>query len=381
MKDYNDKIKQKREEILRERQNFEKEKESYETMFKENKERLEKEIELLQKFKEIEINKNIKENEEHKLSELKDEYNSKEIKAEIERIKSLYNTKLTQIENKKKILEEEKEKFEKSKNDLNNNFEIKKMEIEQKKTELLKKNAEINERYNILKNKEMYLNDKYEDYQRIKAFVESKEKQNYQYEKDLELAAVRIQDYIKEIIEKEKKIKQKENDLLRIMHLENEQEKKIKNNINDIQQNETELNLRYQFLNTFSYRTPYINNNLDLYNNKNNSSRIPNINNNNYNTLINNNNLGLNTYNVNNAKETNGLGLNNFNIDNNEYNYNNYEKFNAEKYLKSFKERSERQKILYNRDYKPNGGHFDIAKEREYIAKNSRILDRNSKKY
>ena len=356
----NDSIKKKKEEIIKERQNFEKEKESWEAYFNEEKERVEKEIALLQKFKEMQINKNLKENEEHKLYELKDEYDSKDIKTETENIKSLYNIKLSQFENKKKILEEEKEKFEKYKNDMNNNLEVKKMEIEQKKFELLKKNAEISSRMNDLKNKENYLNDKYEDYQRIKAFVESKEKHNHQYEKDLKLAAARIQDYITEINEKEKKIKEKETDLLRIIHLEKEQQKKIENDINDIQQNKTELNLRYQFLNTFSYKNPNMNNYSDKNKTKNNIT-IPLVNDNNNNFV--NNNID-------------------FNKNNNYTNYNNYEKFNADKYLSSFKDRMEMRKRLYNQDYsRPNGGQFYIAKEREYITKNNRILDRNMKKY
>ncbi len=221
----NDSIKKKKEEIIKERQNFEKEKESWEAYFNEEKERVEIEIALLQKFKEMQINRNLKENEEHKLSELKDEYDSKDIKTETENIKSLYNIKLSQFENKKKILEEEKEKFEKYKNDMNNNLEVKKMEIEQKKFELLKKNAEISSRMNDLKNKENYLNDKYEDYQRIKAFVESKEKHNHQYEKDLKLAAARIQDYITEINEKEKKIKELNDEITSLKNIQKNIEK------------------------------------------------------------------------------------------------------------------------------------------------------------
>ena len=49
--DYNDKIKQKKEELIKERQSFEKEKETWEALFIEEKNRLEKEIELLQKYK------------------------------------------------------------------------------------------------------------------------------------------------------------------------------------------------------------------------------------------------------------------------------------------------------------------------------------------
>ena len=208
MTEYFEKLKQKKEDIMKERQNFEKEKETWEKLFIEEKTRLEKEIELLQNYKKIQLEKNNKSNEEKKLSQMQDEYYTKDIKVEVEHLKSLYNTKLSQIENKKNLLDEEKSKFEKFKSDMSNNLEIKKIEIEQKKFELLKQNSEINKRYNDIKTKDEYLNDKYDDYQRIKTIVEAKEKQNYRIEKDLTLAANRIEKSIQELNIKENLIEQ-----------------------------------------------------------------------------------------------------------------------------------------------------------------------------
>lgn len=361
MQEYNDKIKQKRDEILKERQKFQKEKDSWEQLFIEEKTRLEKEIQLLQKYKEIQINKNIKTNEEQKLSELKDEYDCKDIKTEIENIKSLYNTKLSKIENQKKILEEEKEKFEKYKDDMNNNLEVKKMEIEQKKLELLKQNSEINQRYNDLRNKEVYLKDKYEDYQKIKAFVEAKEKQNYQNERDLKLAAARIQDNIIEINKKEDLLEKQKTDLLRKIREAKEQQKKIENDKMNVEHEKTELNLRYQYLNTFSYRSPDLN-----YLNNNRNMSMPLINDNND---VTNNNIGFNNM------------YNDYGRNSSEYNYNNYERFNADKYINNVKNRIENGKRIYYHEYRPNGGKLDIAKEREYISKNNMTREKNIKKY
>ena len=356
--DYNDKIKQKKEELIKERQSFEKEKETWEALFIEEKNRLEKEIELLQKYKKNQIEKKIKINEEQKLSNLKDEYDCKDIKSEIENLKSIYNLKLSKITNEKKILEEEKEKFEKYKSDRNANLEIKKMEIEQNKLNLLKQNSEINKRYNDLRNKEAYLNDKYEDYQRIKNFVEMKENQNYQYEKDLKLAANRIQDNIKELNMKENLIEQQKTDLLKKSNFLKEQQKQLENDKLDIEQEKTELNLRYQYFDSFSYKTPNINYYQKSNINDNNDKINPNI---------------YNTY------EINEQGYNNYNYMNDNVNSysNNYEKFNAEKYLNGVKNRIENGKKIYYINYKPSDDKLDIAKEREYIRKSKIFLDKN----
>ena len=86
------------------------------------------------------------------------------------------------------------------------------------------------------------------------------------------------------------------------------------------------------------------------------------------NSDITNNNIGFNMY-------------NNYGRDSFEYNYNNYEKFNADKYINDVKNRIENGKRIYYHEYRPNGGKLDIAKEREYISKNNRTLDKKYSKY
>ena len=255
----NEIIKYKREQLIKDRENFEKEKESWEKMFTEEKAILEKEIELMQKYKKIKTEKNIKINEEQKLSDLKNEYDTKDIQSEIADLKSLFDKKLFNLESQRKLLEEEKKEFEKFKTDKNNNLEIKKMDLEQKKFELIKKNSEIVKRYNDIKYKEEYLKDKYEDYQRIKDFVEMKERQNFQYEKDLKQTNIRIQESIKEMAMREDMLEKENIGLLKKMHEAQEQKKIIENHKMDIEHKKAELNLRYKYLNTFSYKSPNMN--------------------------------------------------------------------------------------------------------------------------
>ena len=358
-----DAIKKQREEILKERQNFEQEKQSWNKLFLEQKSRLEKEIEIIQKFQKIQQAKNLKIREEQKLEEIKNDYDSKEIKAEIENIKSLYNIKLNQLENQKKILEEEKENFEKLKKDKNNSLQMSRMDIEQKKLELLKQNSEINKRYNDLRNKEYYLKEKYEDYRRIKDFVEMKENQNNKVERDLILASERIQQNIKEIEIRENLFEKERTDLLKKEYESNEQKKKLENDKLDLQQEEAEINLRYQNLSNFTYKNPNINN-VEKYN-----LTVPFLNENNN---LENTDKNFNSYSGNKNNYMDNRLRYGDKIENGSNYYNkNYEKFSAEKYLNALKDRIENGKRI---NY-PNLGafddknKFDIAKEREYIRK------------
>ena len=359
-------IKIKKEQFIKDRESFEKEKESWEKLFTEEKAILEKEIELMQKYKKMRMEKNIKKNEEKKLSDIKNEYDMKDIQLEITNLKSLYDKKLSNLEYQKKLLEEEKAQFEKFKTDKSNNLEIKKMDLEQKKFELMKKSSEIEKRYNDIKYKEEYLKDKYDDYQRIKDFVEMKEKQNDQFEKDLIKTNKRIEKSMQEININENKIEKDKIDLLRIMHENQERKKVIENHLMDIEHRKAELNLRYKFLNTFSYKNP----NENFFEKKQNYMTMPQGRlNENLNSIENKNeyDFNLNTFDY--GKE-NGRTYNN-----------NYEQFNADKYLKSVKNRIENGKRFFYEDYNPNDVKLDIANEKEYIRKNMVILNKNNKNY
>jgi len=101
------------EQVKNEKLNLIKEKEMWEKIFKEQNDRLDKEIELIQNIKKIKLSDNIESNELEKKKNLKCEYEQKDIKSEIENMKSLYNIKLSQLEIRKKNLEQEKNEFEK----------------------------------------------------------------------------------------------------------------------------------------------------------------------------------------------------------------------------------------------------------------------------
>jgi chromosome segregation ATPase len=355
MNEYIDKIKQSKEEILKERLAFQKEKEAWENSFNEEKSRLEKEIELFQKFKKMKEEEDIHSREQQKLEEMKDEYDCKDIQNEIENIKSQYEAKLEQIENKKKVLEDEKEVFEKYKTDMNNSMRSIKLDIEQKKIDLLKQNSEINKRYNDLRNKEVYINDKWNDYQKIKSIVETKEKQNFEYEKSLNLAASRMMKCLEEIKNQENLIEQKKTDYLKKMCEVKELQKKLEKDKMDIEQQKAEINLRYQNLITFTYKNP------NVFYEKPPISQTEN----------------LNLKNIDNNQDLKNTNYRGFNT----HNFNSFEKFNANKYLQSVKERIENGQKQYYPNDSYNNSKLNIGEERSYILKNNQKYDKNYNKY
>ena len=347
---FSDKIKQKKNEIFQERRDFQNEKESWEKLFSEQKKRLEEAIELLKQYNQEDEKQAIKSKEEEKKLQIQQNYKYKDIKSKIENLKNLYDIKLKNFTDKKKIFEEEKTKFENYKTEINNNIQIKKIEIEQKNLELLKKNSEIKQRYNNIKNKEMYLKDKYEDYLRIKNIVESKEKINIQYEKDLKLAAERILKYTDEINNKENYIQKEKAELLKKSNAVKEHQKRIEDTKLDIEHEKVELNLRYQNLNSFTYQSP----NMMFINN--------------YNYVNDDNKMNLDDNNTN-LEDYNDISYKNNNYDKNIIDNGGYKNFNANKYINAVKDRIENGKRINFNNYKMNENKFDIANERLYLQK------------
>ena len=340
---YKEQIKKKKEEIFQERQNFQKEKESWDQLFSEQKKRLEQVIELFKQYNQNKELKLLKLKEEEKISQLKENYKNKDIKFQINNLKNLYEAKLKVYTEKKNFFEKEKDEFEKYKEDINNNIEIKKLELEQKNLELIKLNSEINQRYNNIKNKEMYLKDKYEDYSRIKYIVESKEKNNIKNESDLKLAADRFNKYTDEIIKKENFIERENAFLLKKSEEVKEQQKILDEEKMNLEHEKTELNLRYQNLNSLSYQSP--------------------------NMFILNNNEQINMENNNDNNNYNDIDFSENNYDRKYIDEGNFNNFNANRYIRSVKDRIENGKRIHFNSYQISGKKFDIAKERLYIKK------------
>ena len=127
----------------------------------------------------------------------------------------------------------------------------------------------------------------------------------------------------------------------------------------DLEHEKTELNLRYQNLNSFSYQSPnmFMNNNEQI-----------NIGNNNdaYDTYLNNEN-----------------NFEKYNYDKKFIEEGNYSKFNANRYIKAVKDRIENGKRIRFDNYKINGNRkkFDIANERLYINKCKNELNKNKYEY
>ena len=119
----NGQFKKKREEILKEKQNFKREKELWDKLFFEQKTRLEQEIDFFKQYNQNQGNKNIKSNEGQRISQLQRNYKNKDIKSQIDSLKNLYELKLKTLTDKKNIFKKEDEEFKKYKENINNNTE------------------------------------------------------------------------------------------------------------------------------------------------------------------------------------------------------------------------------------------------------------------
>ena len=157
---------------------------------------------------------------------------------------------------------------------------------------------------------------------------------------------------MEDINDRENLFEIKKSELLKQSNAMNLIQKRIETEKMDVEQEKVELNLRYQNLNTFSYKIP--------------------------NLIINKNNLDLN-FDNNSLKKTNSNEFDKINyegfIDETSINmakYNNI--FNANRYIKAVKDRIENGQRIYNDNYKIKENNFDIVQERQYIKKCNRIF-------
>ena len=157
---------------------------------------------------------------------------------------------------------------------------------------------------------------------------------------------------MEDINDRENLFEIKKSELLKQSNAMNLIQKRIETEKMDVEQEKVELNLRYQNLNTFSYKIP--------------------------NLIINKNNLDLN-FDNNSLKKANSNEFDKINyegfIDETSINmakYNN--KFNANRYIKAVKDKIENGQRIYNDNYKIKENNFDIVQERQYIKKCNRIF-------
>lgn len=243
------------------------------------------EIRELEKKKEIQEEKNRIEKEITKLQELQNslktiEYNSKEkydrekyemfhkqneLKKEHDEIKRDFNQRLRELENEKKILEEEKKFFEKYKEESIKSSEIKKFSFEERKNKYYEEEKEIKSRIKILQEKEYFLKEKFEEFERIRTDIYDEGKKLEKDRTELINAARRIEEGINQLDENKRLFEHEKSDFLRKFHeCENEkahlQKEKIK-----IEQIKAELNLRIQSIDLM--RMQYVTSNLSSENN------------------------------------------------------------------------------------------------------------------
>jgi hypothetical protein len=226
----------------------------------EERNRIEKEIlrlqELQNSLKVLEFN--AKEKYEREKLEIMQKHS--EMKIELDTLKNDFHQKLNDLEYNKKIFEEEKKFFEKFKDEAIKNVELKKANLEERKKQMLEEEKEIKGRIKILQEKEYYLKEKFEEFERMRNDNEEMAKKTERDRRELTLAAKRLQDSILNLEEKNKIFESEREEIVR-KYQELESERSILNTEKiKIEQSKAELRLRLQSVDML--RIKYVSNNM-----------------------------------------------------------------------------------------------------------------------
>lgn len=226
----------------------------------EDRNRIEKEIlrlqELQNSLKILEFNAK----EKYEREKLEIMQKQSEMKIELDSLKSDFHQKLNDLEYNKKIFEEEKKFFEKFKDEALKNLELKKSNLEERKKQMLEEEKEIKGRIKILQEKEYYLKEKFEEFERMRSENEEMAKKTERDRRELTLAAKRLQESILNLEEKNKIFESEREEIVR-KYQELESERSIMNTEKiKIEQNKAELRLRLQSVDML--RIKYVSNNM-----------------------------------------------------------------------------------------------------------------------
>lgn len=318
----------------------------------------------------------IKEKYEKEKIDLNRKYD--EMKIELETMKSNYISKVNEVEYQRKMFEEEKKYFDKYKDDTLKNIDNKKYELENMKEKYYSEEKEIQSRIAIMQEKELYLTEKFEEFDKIRLSQAEKEEKIEKDRKELIIAARRIEDSIKaldekgRLLEKEKNVLMKQYNEIESEKMNNNSEKII------IEQEKSEIRLRLQSIDML--RMKYITENRPMLNLTSPIQSIPSLTSNNFmsktimSTKINSKQMdNPNFYssipsnktmmNMTSPKEISGG-------------------FNADKYFDSLKNRIHSNNLIdNNNDISEESNKFDkmIMKERNYLKKSTESLESNTK--
>ena len=228
-------------QLIKEKEQFELEKIAWNRIQVERANSLQKKLEDLLK---IQNSTNIFDNSSSYKLNNKEEEECNKLKIELNNLKYEYNTKLSEFEQLKNNLKKEKSNFEINTNNLKNEIRIKQNIIEKENLYLIKKENEFDKRKDDLRKKEIDLNNKLEDFERLKKILIEKHNKNLIDEKDLEKAEFRKNIFHNELLEKENIIEEQKNELNKQINNIEKDKMDIIYDKKEIEEIKQEINLR-----------------------------------------------------------------------------------------------------------------------------------------
>ena len=169
-----------------------------------------------------------------------------EMKLELETLKANYQSKLNEVEYQKKILEEEKKYFDKYKEESLKNIEIKKIDLQNLQTKYYAEETEIKGRIKVLQEKEFYLNDKFDEFEKTKQTILEEKQKIEKGNKDLMIAARRLDESIRAVDEKNNRLEKEKEELMKQYNEIETEKMNINNEKLKIAQEKSDIRLRLQ---------------------------------------------------------------------------------------------------------------------------------------
>ena len=296
-----------------------------------------------------------------------------EMKLELETLKANYQSKLNEVEYQKKILEEEKKYFDKYKEESLKNIEIKKIDLQNLQTKYYAEETEIKGRIKVLQEKEFYLNDKFDEFEKTKQTILEEKQKIEKGNKDLMIAARRLDESIRAVDEKNNRLEKEKEELMKQYNEIETEKMNINNEKLKIAQEKSDIRLRLQSIDMM--RMKYVSEPLSFLptpspSNPNFSKTFQTINPKYF------SNTGRSFYSS--TQKTGFYDPQNFNQTTKG------KSFNADQYFSSLKNKINSQKNMeesnYTRELSPSDGNFNemIMKEKEFIKKSMESMDNNT---
>jgi len=345
-------------QLQKEREDFEAEKIAWNRIQEEKSKELRKKIEELIRIQNGLSLSNIPSYMNINSSNYQNEEETSKLKSEIDNLKFIFNSKVSEFEVLKNNFIKEKNDFEIFSNSTKNEIQLKQNAMEKESIELLKKESDIEKIKLDLNKKENDLILKMENYNKIKNFVKEQHYKNLNDEKDLEKAEYRKNLFYGQMLDEENLLEEEKSRVNEEMNNVGIIKEEIINANQDIDKINQEINYRMNFIDDLCGQ-----NIIKKYEN--------------INTLT-------NVYLMNNIMDKNKFenGGNIYEIKNNDKssdNKLNKDNFNSELFLLKVKNRLDVNKIKLDQQFGFTSKKFDPVKEKEYLNKFNETLNKIKK--